>query len=87
MPELYRNSCTFGFKPYYNWITFNTLLINSLSKLKLGFKPYYNWITFNTEMVRSCIVRDIMSFKPYYNWITFNTAYSERISEDIPQPF
>ena len=38
-----------SFKPYYKWITFNTLggIIMSV-KEKDGFKPYYKWITFNT---------------------------------------
>ena len=40
---------TNGFKPYYKWITFNTikeLLDNAKHK---SFKPYYKWITFNTK--------------------------------------
>ena len=40
----------FGFKPYYNWNTFNTKILQST--LDMGcpnsFKPYYNWNTFNT---------------------------------------
>ena len=39
-----------GFKPYYKWITFNTVKLNMPAKDKdgKGFKPYYKWITFNT---------------------------------------
>ena len=37
-----------GFKPYYKWITFNTLVHLVLQYLLLRFKPYYKWITFNT---------------------------------------
>ena len=41
----------FTFKPYYKWITFNTLFIfqDVWQLLVMGFKPYYKWITFNTE--------------------------------------
>ena len=43
-----------SFKPYYNWITFNTLDLNPTAVLPyklpvFSFKPYYNWITFNTK--------------------------------------
>ena len=40
---------TKGFKPYYKWITFNTVdpRVNS-RRLESCFKPYYKWITFNT---------------------------------------
>ena len=40
-----------SFKPYYKWITFNTLekATNFENAIHLlGFKPYYKWITFNT---------------------------------------
>ena len=38
-----------NFKPYYNWITFNTLVKYITEKFGAdSFKPYYNWITFNT---------------------------------------
>ena len=37
------------FKPYYNWITFNTIFDRVYpANHKVSFKPYYNWITFNT---------------------------------------
>ena len=38
-----------SFKPYYKWITFNTLSKNISNTFHiLSFKPYYKWITFNT---------------------------------------
>ena len=52
-----------SFKPYYKWITFNTLMEYQIGILPLGFKPYYKWITFNTLKIS----------KLYYKWITFNT--------------
>ena len=62
-----------SFKPYYNWITFNTNENQEfLALVILGFKPYYNWITFNTKP-GTIITWVDGSFKPYYNWITFNT--------------
>ena len=39
-----------GFKPYYKWITFNTLLKDVTKFQNEGFKPYYKWITFNTYL-------------------------------------
>ena len=40
---------TCRFKPYYNWITFNTAVTLLCADLNDdSFKPYYNWITFNT---------------------------------------
>ena len=39
-----------SFKPYYKWITFNTLApIFSPIEADTGFKPYYKCITFNTK--------------------------------------
>ena len=41
-----------GFKPYYKWITFNTIELSALYlAIGEGFKPYYKWITFNTLQV------------------------------------
>ena len=39
-----------GFKPYYNWNTFNTKEYSwsEVNKTPISFKPYYNWNTFNT---------------------------------------
>ena len=41
---------TYDFKPYYKWITFNTLrsFLNLELSISFNFKPYYKWITFNT---------------------------------------
>ena len=39
-----------SFKPYYNWIIFNTNEVYWPFVLTIcGFKPYYNWIIFNTS--------------------------------------
>ena len=45
-----------GFKPYYKWITFNTLVHLVLQYLLLRFKPYYKWITFNTTSIVSVVL-------------------------------
>ena len=37
-----------SFKPYYKWITFNTMYVAEENGGLAGFKPYYKWITFNT---------------------------------------
>ena len=37
------------FKPYYKWITFNTLSQKIIKLESFSFKPYYKWITFNTR--------------------------------------
>ena len=39
-----------SFKPYYKWITFNTMLkeYEWIWNFQNGFKPCYKWITFNT---------------------------------------
>ena len=38
------------FKPYYKWITFNTISKDMYKNITvLSFKPYYKWITFNTK--------------------------------------
>ena len=39
-----------SFKPYYKWITFNTITYGRERGIAmLGFKPYYKWLTFNTR--------------------------------------
>ena len=41
-----------SFKPYYKWITFNTMAVQFINYADRGsFKPYYKWITFNTANV------------------------------------
>ena len=44
----YKDILNTGFKPYYNWNTFNTQTTNVLEISVICFKPYYNWNTFNT---------------------------------------
>ena len=40
----------YSFKPYYKWITFNTVTeIYYEFRNIYCFKPYYKWITFNTH--------------------------------------
>ena len=41
-----------GFKPYYKWITFNTVRFIRHRFRYNGFKPYYKWITFNTYAIK-----------------------------------
>ena len=62
-----------SFKPYYKWITFNTLKSLAISYGLKSFKPYYKWITFNTKELLQSINVLVLCFKPYYKWITFNT--------------
>ena len=64
-----------SFKPYYKWITFNTLRSSTCPPVWYGFKPYYKWITFNT-ITQLATKGAKKGFKPYYKWITFNTHYS-----------
>ena len=63
----------FCFKPYYNWIAFNTNYVWCDKNYNDGFKPYYNWIAFNTVKPVNSLDSFTLSFKPYYNWIAFNT--------------
>ena len=38
-----------GFKPYYKWNTFNTIVEDIIETgYDSSFKPYYKWNTFNT---------------------------------------
>ena len=73
-----------GFKPYYKWITFNTLqLLLILVYTDYRFKPYYKWITFNTVYLRLGKVLRKKCFKPYYKWITFNTVKENNAAEHV----
>ena len=36
------------FKPYYKWMTFNTVHYVQIQWNMFRFKPYYKWMTFNT---------------------------------------
>ena len=62
-----------SFKPYYKWITFNTVMSYNVNDLEMSFKPYYKWITFNTITYGRERGIAMLGFKPYYKWITFNT--------------
>ena len=62
-----------SFKPYYNWNTFNTSVIDN-------HHPYYNIvlnliITGIPSILRKSNLYHMTKwcFKPYYNWNTFNT--------------
>ena len=74
-----------SFKPYYNWNTFNTEVVELSQELK-------------TQWVLNLIITGIpsihctrtsnryhhCSFKPYYNWNTFNTGYTDEEIDEIP---
>ena len=47
-----------SFKPYYKWITFNTMLkeYEWIWNFQNGFKPCYKWITFNTLNIKGFIL-------------------------------
>ena len=48
--EVKSSFSSFGFKPCYKWMTFNTVKdVDLLFVDDLGFKPCYKWMTFNTE--------------------------------------
>ena len=53
-----------SFKPYYKWITFNTVfLIRGAAKAgKARFKPYYKWITFNTVIIWLVFIKRFKKF-------------------------
>ena len=63
----------FSFKPYYRWITFNTLYeykiagIRTVGVLNLIIDGLPSILNMNLQ------ASNMMSFKPYYRWITFNT--------------
>ena len=46
--EVKSSFSSFGFKPCYKWMTFNTEDIGIAYKKGGGFKPCYKWMTFNT---------------------------------------
>ena len=63
-----------GFKPYYNWNTFNTTV--KVLILKNFVSSVLNLIITGIPSIPTIIINDgsyKMSFKPYYNWNTFNT--------------
>ena len=61
-----------SFKPYYKWITFNTLKV----EVPAGFEEVLNLIINGLPSIlyHYCPFQiHIFCFKPYYKWITFNT--------------
>ena len=40
---------SYGFKPCYKWMTFNTSAITAPVAASSSFKPCYKWMTFNTS--------------------------------------
>ena len=62
-----------GFKPYYNWNTFNTATMVGFA---IGF-AVLNLIITGIPSIQNIqtpgSVEYFSSFKPYYNWNTFNT--------------
>ena len=47
--KLFMEVFKMSFKPYYKWITLNTIVqISGLKDMVFCFKPYYKWITLNT---------------------------------------
>ena len=63
-----------SFKPYYKWITFNTIDHGAL------FDDEFKVLNLIINGLPSILKRffsdsetQVVSFKPYYKWITFNT--------------
>ena len=71
------------FKPYYNWNTFNTQLINGLSDANID---VLNLIITGIPSIprnNTVEVESPWCFKPYYNWNTFNTMKSINVCTGI----
>ena len=67
-------SLELSFKPYYKWITFNTLDFSFKTPISLNI--VLNLIINGLPSIRLKHQKDFLklkSFKPYYKWITFNT--------------
>ena len=61
------------FKPYYKWITFNTLF---LERSNLYHEQVLNLIINGLPSILKNLSSSrffLSCFKPYYKWITFNT--------------
>ena len=71
---LYMDSCISSFKPYYKWITFNTIYVSNTYLDKFGvLNLIINGLP-SIQKTHFMFDRDYTkSFKPYYKWITFNT--------------
>ena len=68
-----------GFKPYYNWNTFNTVGVESA--IDGGNFGVLNLIITGIPSILYGLNRvtcNDLSFKPYYNWNTFNTKQLEK---------
>ena len=72
-----------SFKPYYKWITFNTLPSVSVRN---NIVPVLNLIINGLPSIRKMgYLRNSSldsGFKPYYKWITFNTENLAKRLED-----
>ena len=72
---LYKGVKALGFKPYYKWITFNTLLtLNRRCIMKVLNLIINGLPSIPTNSLLS-IRNQLLRFKPYYKWITFNTYF------------
>ena len=61
-----------GFKPYYNWNTFNTEIAEDEQAIYRVLNLIITGIPSIHSMEKEHFGR-MYSFKPYYNWNTFNT--------------
>ena len=68
-----------GFKPYYNWNTFNTQL---LLQIQILIFVVLNLIITGIPSIlikEGDLICQQESFKPYYNWNTFNTFHLRKL--------
>ena len=64
-----------SFKPYYKWITFNTVSRRSFERIHATLYVLNLIINGLPSILESkgLVWLGRRSFKPYYKWITFNT--------------
>ena len=75
--------CTNSFKPYYKWITFNTLVPPEPSGIFLGvLNLIINGLP-SIPRLSDFLIKPLLSFKPYYKWITFNINRLNEIEFDL----
>ena len=68
------------FKPYYKWITFNTIIYLSFHICMDVLNLIINGLPSILNTLREAGRREtIEGFKPYYKWITFNTYVTKFI--------
>ena len=74
-----------GFKPYYKWMTFNTIsnLVKGLLILGVLNLIINGWPSILDFRTGSFTAIPNVSFKPYYKWMTFNTWYQYLNITDI----